>query len=221
MKIINFFDLSAKQQAVYAEKISAITKREEKMLSLESREIFDRRFVALMLGDDGEIISMVAVFQSEPNRDGFWLGEIGMMYTDKRFRGQGIGHEMYTHAEKWAKKQEDYDGFVVFLCEASIGIFSEAGFTADGAERVLPSSFFEICLDHCFLNPEAEKRASGVEELAKIHDGRLKADREYRDLFEKYKDLGKKGEKQLEILSSNAHRSGLCCPLPAYKLFNF
>ena len=191
------------------------------MLSLESHEIFDRRFVALMVDEDGEIISMVAVFKSEPNRDGFWLGEVGMMYTDKRFRGQGIGHEMYAHAERWAIEQEDYDGFVVFLCEASIGIFSEAGFVSDGAERVLPSSFFEICLDHCFLNPEAEKRASGVEELAKIHDGRLKADREYRALFKKYKDLGEKGEKQLEILRANAHRSGLCCPLPAYKIFRF
>lgn len=221
MKIINFFDLSAKQQAAYAEKISAITKREEKMLSLKSHEIFDRRFVALMLSDNGDIISMIAVFEPEPNKDGFWLSEVGMMYTDERFRGQGIGHKMYAHAERWALNQEDYDGFVVFLCEASIGIFSEANFMAENAEKVLPASFFEICLDHCFLNPEAEKQALDRDELVIIRAGRLKAKCEYQDLFSKYKRLGKKGEKPLEILRANAHRAGLCCPLPAYKLFRF
>ena len=221
MKIINFFDLSMKQQAVYAEKISVITKREEKMLSLESREIFDRRFVALMLSDNGDIISMIAVFEPEANKDGFWLGEVGMMYTDERFRGRGIGHEMYAYAERWALDQEDYDGFVVFLCEASIGIFSEANFMAENAEKVLPASFFEICLDHCFLNPEAEKQASAADELVGIRAGRLKARLEYQALFNEYKRLGKKGEKPLEILRANAHRAGLCCPLPAYKIFRF
>lgn len=219
-RIVNLHDLPDNLQLEYARKISEITHKESKMLSIDEEEVISRRFIALMLDDDGYIISMISIFDPVANSNGLRLGEVGMMYTAPSMRGKGIAHTMYDYAEKWARNEDGYDGLLAFLCKYSIGIFAKAGFTSKDADRIIPKYFFEICKTHCFLNPDAENQTKDPKRLEEIKAGRFLARQEYDYLLSKIKKLGKEGLSQLSIMTDNEKRAGLCCPLPTYKLFS-
>ena len=157
-KIVEFGSLSQEERQTRAEEIAKITQEEPKMLSLSPQEVLDKEYLAFLVEKaTDKVVSLVAISEPILNSQGRAIGEIGTMYTVPDHRGQGLAHILREHAENWARESEDYDGLCAFLCEESIRIFAEAGYSSKNATKVLPDNYFELCLDHCYLHEGAEE----------------------------------------------------------------
>ena len=217
-KIVEFGSLSQEERQTRAEEISRITQEEPKMLSLSPQEVLDKEYLAFLVEKaTDKVVSLVAISEPILNSEGRAIGEIGTMYTVPDHRGQGLAHILREHAENWARESEDYDGLCAFLCEESIRIFAEAGYSSKNATKVLPDNYFELCLDHCYLHEGAEDETSDLTEKVKISQARIRKIERYEAWLDYYESKDDEVSKKcLEILKDSSKRAHLCCSVPVY-----